>query len=65
MRGLPEKNRSPQDGDTLLYRALWGDDTAACLHPGGHAALVDSLLTKGADKEAKNKVRGGGGRGDG
>ena len=49
-RGLPERNRAPQDGHTLLHRAI----------SGGHAAVVEKLLAGGVDKEAKCNVRRGG-----
>ena len=41
----------PQDGHTLLQRAL----------RGGDMAVVEQLLAAGADTEAKHEVRGGGG----
>ena len=48
-RVLPERIREPQDGHTLLHRAI----------SGGHAAVVEKLLAGGVDKEAKCNVRKG------
>ena len=46
---LPERSREPQDGHTLLHRAI----------SGGHAAVVEKLLAGKVDKEAKCNVRRG------
>jgi hypothetical protein len=48
---LTEMGRAPQYGNTPLILAAWN----------GRLEVVQELLAKGADIEAKNKVRGGGG----
>jgi len=45
---LPERCRAPQEEKTPLHRAA----------EFGHAAVVEKLLAAGADKEAKDAVRG-------
>ena len=52
-RGLPDRCRAPQYGDTPLHYAALE----------GHAAVAGQLLAAKADVEAKDRVRGQGGCG--
>ena len=52
---LPERCHAPQEGQTPLHHAA----------KNGHAAVVEQLLAVGAAADAKDKVRGGGGMGEG
>ena len=49
----PESYRAPQDGCTPLLLAA----------KGGHLVVAQQLVAAEADKEARDKVRGEGGRG--
>ena len=49
--GLTDRSRVPQSGNTPLLLAV----------QDGDAGVAHTLLAAGADKEAKDGVRGGGG----